>query len=110
MANAVKKHGPQTAGEVRRLIAEKGFKWTVDARLRDSDQLPMYARGGKLDTNVKPDTDITGKFIDVLREKPPTNPFLRDRWVELKLLPPESRVPLGGSPPNVSTRPQGEKA
>ena len=35
---------PRTAGELRRLIKEKGYKWTVDPRLRDPDQLPKYAR------------------------------------------------------------------
>ncbi len=40
-------NAPRTAGELGRLIAEKGYKWTMDPRLRDSDPLPKCARGGK---------------------------------------------------------------
>ena len=97
MHDKTQEERPRTAGELRRLIAAKGHPWMVDSRLRDSDALPKYARGGKQENPARPDAAPGADLADVLRQSPPANPFLRDRWVELKLLPAEARGPLVGS-------------
>ena len=92
---------PRTAGELRRLIADKGHSWTVDPRLRDGDRLPKYARGGQEPHNPSPKPTVIQNVAEHIRQHPPTNPFLRARWVELKLLPAESRGHSGGSTPQI---------
>jgi hypothetical protein len=37
-------NAPRTAGELGRLIGEKGYKWTLDPCLRDSDPLTQARR------------------------------------------------------------------
>jgi hypothetical protein len=94
---------PQTAGDLRRLIAEKGYKWTVDPRLRDGDRLPRYARGGQLDRQGKSNAIEVPNVAEYLaRQDPPPNPFVQDRWVELKLLSRKRRGTLTGSLPTSS--------
>lgn len=98
---------PQTAGELRRLIAAKKYQWTVDPRLRDSDPLPKRPRGGKLEDSLPPNTTLVKNVADYLRGRlPPSNPFLRERWAELKLLKPQNRGSLIGSSPDVATNVQ----
>jgi hypothetical protein len=101
--------GPRTAGELRRLIAEKGHQWTVDLRLRDGDPLPKYARGGKPEKEPKGPKETTGDLSDFLREYPPSNPFLRARWTELKLLSPDAEGIARGSTPDIVPRPKEDK-
>lgn len=76
---------PRTAGELRRLIAQKCYKWIVDPRLRDTDLLPKYPRGGSEGERANPNATVTD-VADLLRRHPPSNPLLRARWVELGLL------------------------
>ena len=103
MPHKRKPEEPRTPGELRGLISSKGLKWTVDARLRDKDRLPRYARGGQEERDASPKISAVEDVADRLREQPPSNPFLRTRWVELKLLPAENRGLLTGSPPAIPT-------
>jgi hypothetical protein len=91
----------RVAGELRRLIAEMGYSWVVDPRLRDTDPLPKYARGGKRARSAPEATAVTGELADFLRQRPPSNPFLRARWVDLQLLPADSQQGTGGSSPGI---------
>ena len=108
----------QTAGELRRLIAKKGYKWTVDPRLRDSDPIPRYARGGQVRARGKFQAVEVRNVCEYLADQPPpANPFLQDRWVELKLLTRERRGRLTGTPMTIpapatkkaTRRPKGKK-
>ena len=95
---------PRTAGHLRRVIAEKRVTWTVDARLRDTDMLPKYKRGGQETANQ---SNTTAPVADVnvpelLRQQPPTNPFLRARCVELNLLS-HKDLGLAGTSPTTPT-------
>jgi hypothetical protein len=92
---------PQTAGELRRLIASKGLSWTVDPRLRDTDRLPKYPRGGQEEHNASAKPVVVENVAEHIRQHPPINPFLRARWVELKLLPAKSRGHSHGSTPAI---------
>lgn len=99
---------PQTAGELRRSIAAKKYKWTVDPRLRDDDPIPRYARGGQVrppETFPVPEIRRVAEYL--ADQPPPANPFLRDRWVELKLLTRDHRGTSPGTPmtpPSTATR------
>ena len=84
MTDKKEPEGPRTAGELRRLIAQKGYKWTVDPHLRDSDPLPKYARGGKQEKQVKATVGSTGDLSAFMRQHPPSNPLLRARWMSTK--------------------------
>ena len=99
MAKKPKEVRPRTAGELRRLIASKKLPWTVDSRLGESDQLPKYARGGEKPRKTADAKSPVENVADLIRQHPPTNPFLRERWIELKLLPAKSRGHSGGSTP-----------
>jgi hypothetical protein len=92
---------PQTAGELRRLIASKGLSWTVDPRLRDTDRLPKRPRGGQEEHNASARPVVVENVAEHIRQHPPINPFLRARWVELKLLPAKSRGHSHGSTPAI---------
>jgi hypothetical protein len=102
---------PRTAGELRKWIAANKYAWTVDPRLRDTDPLPQYPRGGKSDGNLPVNTVAVRNVAEYLRDQlPPTNPFLRERWVELKLLK-AHKPAFAASPADVATnsRPQKKK-
>jgi hypothetical protein len=94
---------PRTAGELRRLIGKKRYSWSVDPRLRDADQLPIYPRGGELKENTTANATAVHNVFDYLREKqPPANVFLRQRWIELNLHEPGGKWPEAGSPPDLA--------
>jgi hypothetical protein len=65
---------PRTAGELGRLIAEKGYKWTLDRRLRDSDPLPNYAHGRKQGQRVGQSLESSDRL------KTTTTEHLRRLW------------------------------
>jgi len=91
-------HELQTAGHLRRTIAEKRVAWTVDARLRDADTLPKYKRGGQVPPGQPGNATATVNVAELVHEQPPTNPFLRVRCVELNLLSREEQGTTGSSP------------
>jgi hypothetical protein len=94
------RHLPRTAGELRRFIAANGYPWTVDPRLRDSDPLPKRPRGGK-STDGLPSgaTSVNDVAAYLRRRQPPSNPFLRERRIELRLLERHGpNSPAGSSP------------
>jgi hypothetical protein len=85
---------PQTAGELRRRLAELGSPWTVDPRLGDDDPLPDYPRGGQTDEEVPeeirpPAIEPAGNLRDLLSQERPINPLLQERWVEAGILAPK---------------------
>jgi hypothetical protein len=85
---------PRTVGELRRRLAELGDPWSVDPRLGDDDPLPQYARGGQPDEEVPERAQLSAMaeeadLRELLSSEPPTNPFLRARWAEAGLLPPD---------------------
>lgn len=86
MPNKSEREVPNTAGELRRLIAEKKQNWTVDPRLRDEDRLLRYPRGGQQPRDTSGQPELVHDISPLLRRRPPVNPFLRARWIELKLL------------------------
>lgn len=92
---------PRTAGELRRLIASKKLPWVVDPRLRDGDRLPKYTRGGQKGHDLSPKPSIVEDVAEHISPHPPANPFLRARWVELKLLAAKNRGHSSGSTPEV---------
>ncbi len=104
---------PRTAGELRQWIAANKYNWTVDPRLRDTDPLPRPPRGGKADPRPPVNAIAPKTVTEYLRDQPPpTNPFLRERWVELKLLKVKKSEFPAGSPADVVTssrRPQKGK-
>ncbi|HEY1985951.1 MAG TPA: hypothetical protein VGG85_11100 [Terracidiphilus sp.] len=98
---------PRTAGELRSRIAKAELNWQVDARLRDADLLRRRPRGG---SPVAPadSTAPTTNPIETIRQHPPTNPFLRARWEELKWLPPQPKPAITGSVPSRPTKKEEE--
>jgi hypothetical protein len=98
MPKKTERSTPTTAGELRRLIAEKGLNWTVDPRLRDEDRLRRYARGGQEPHDDAAQPKVVHDLPRLLRSQPPVNPFLRARWIELKLLSEDERGLTPGSP------------
>lgn len=97
---------------LREFIAANKYNWTVDPRLRDTDPLPQYPRGGKSDVNPPANTIAVKNVAEYLGEQqPPANPFLRERWHELKFLKPHKPAYPTGSPTDVvaSSKPAAKK-
>ena len=91
MKRKTKKDTPKTIGELRRRLAELGSPWEVDPQLSDDDPLPVPPRGGQREEEIpeehrlaplEPGINVQG----LIAAQPPTNPFLRLRWVELGML------------------------
>lgn len=109
MANKLTSDLPRNAGELRRLISANKYPWTVDPRLRDGDPLPQHARGGKSEGTLPHDTTLVTNVAEYLRgRQPPCNPFLRERWIELKMLKPQNRALPVASPPHVAAGTKGK--
>lgn len=86
---------PNTAGELRRRLAELGDLWTVDPALGDDDPLPERSRGGQTADEVPAQSrlavlDASADLSDLLAATPPANPLLRQRWAEVGLLAPDT--------------------
>jgi hypothetical protein len=97
----------RNAGELRQWIASNKYDWTVDPRLRDTDPLPNPHRGGKPDPRPPANAIAPKTVTEYLREQPPpTNPFLRERWMQLKLLKARKSGFPAGSPADVVTSSQ----
>jgi hypothetical protein len=81
---------PKTIGELRQLLSRLGNPWAPDPRLSDSEPIPQFPTGG--DGRMDPVGNVVpkGGVIDAVREDPPSNPHLRDLWIERGLIgPPE---------------------
>jgi hypothetical protein len=78
---------PRTAGELRRRLAERGEPWSVDERLTDVDPLPVYQRGGEIVDPIPGVEPLEDDVTETLRREPPTNPLVREHWVETGVLP-----------------------
>lgn len=81
---------PRTIGELRQQLRERGEPWEPNPRLRDEEPLPDPARGG-LEPGEGPEENkepkpFEGDLDELLRESPPANPFLRERWQDQELL------------------------
>ena len=104
MAHSDDQLRPETAGELRQLIEKKKLPWTVDPRFRDGDRLPKFPRGGQEPPGANPQAQRVIDVPALLRQQSaPSNPFLRARWIELKLLPPQFPNPPQGSSQNIGT-------
>lgn len=82
---------PTTVGELRRRLQVMGSPWTPLPRLNDDDPLPQPPRGGQPTEpghveGLRPIHD-SADFEAIVHSEPPTNPIVRQRWVELGLLP-----------------------
>ena len=99
----------RTIGELRRRLAEMGDPWTVDPRLNDEDPIPQYGRGGELLDEIPGARKVDGEVTEEIRDSPPDNLRLRQRWQEADLLPPEPRPkrPSTPKPPKRSPVDQG---
>jgi hypothetical protein len=81
---------PRTVGELRQQLRERGEPWEPNPRLRDEEPLPDPPRGG-LDPSEAPEENqepkpFDGDLEELLRESPPANPLVRERWQDLDLL------------------------
>jgi hypothetical protein len=99
---------PRTVGELRRQLRESGEPWEPNPRLRDEEPLPMPARGGLEPGEGPPETEqpqpFEGDLEELLRESPPANPFVRERWQEQELLRDDEAGPGGGTPGEIEER------
>jgi hypothetical protein len=93
---------PRTIGELRRLLRERGEPWEPNPRLRDEEPLPMPPRGGLEPGEGPPESQepepFEGDLEEVLRESPPANPFVRERWRDQELLRDDDPGPSAGTP------------
>jgi hypothetical protein len=87
---AEKRRTPRTIGELRRELRERGEPWEPNPRLRDEEPLPDPPRGGLApgegpEENQEPQP-FEGDIEKLLRESPPANPLVRERWRDQDLL------------------------
>jgi hypothetical protein len=83
--------GLRTIGDLRRRLAEMGNPWTVDPQLSDDEPLRDRPRGGQIEEEVPEESRLAAvapprDLREVLAEQLPTNPLLRERWVQEGLL------------------------
>ena len=68
----------------------------------------MPARGGLAPGEGPPETEqpppFEGDLGELLRESPPANPFVRERWQEQELLRDDHTGPGGGTPGETEER------
>jgi hypothetical protein len=81
---------PRTVGELREQLRERGEPWEPNPRLRDEEPLPDPPRGG-LEPGEGPEENqepkpFEGDLGELLRESPPANPLVRERWRDQDLL------------------------
>jgi hypothetical protein len=90
---------PSTIGELRQRLEAIGNPWSVPSRFSDDDPLPDPPRGGQtIETGQVPGiraVEADDDFEAILREVPPSNPFLIERWREVGALSTEDALPDG---------------
>ena len=82
--------GP-TAGKLRKDLAASRATWAVHPRFVDSEPIPRHAMGGITEQMPLASSVRKLNFKKVLAETP-GNPFLYQRRVAQKLIPPDPRV------------------
>jgi hypothetical protein len=77
---------PKTIGDLRKLLARLGNPWQPDPRLSDAEPIPQFPTGG--DGTMDPVGQVLpkGGALDAIRKDPPSNPHLRDLWIERGLI------------------------
>jgi hypothetical protein len=105
---------PRTIGELRKQLREQGEPWEPNPRLRDEEPLPDPPRGG-LEPGEGPEENrepepFEGDLEELLRDSPPANPFLRERWRDEELLKEEDPGATRGSPGELEQHREGEVA
>ena len=96
------RRAPRTVGELRQQLRERGESWEPNPRLRDEEPLPDPPRGG-LEPGQGPEENrapepFEGDLEELLRESPPANPFLRERWQDRELLSEDDPGASRGTP------------
>ena len=105
---------PRTVGELRRLLRERNEPWEPNPRLRDEEPLPDPARGGLEpgdgpEENQEPEP-FEGDLEELLRESPPANPLIRERWHDQDLLKDDDPGTSHGTPGDLEQRGEAEEA
>ena len=77
---------PRTVGELRRILSKLDNPWLVDPQLKDEEPLPDYPRGGQKIEKPLGLPLSKEDFTAFLQQIPPSNQFLRTRWIEIGLL------------------------
>jgi hypothetical protein len=91
MKSKRKQDVPKTIGELRKRLAKLGNPWEVDPQFNIDDPLPEYPRGGQREEEIPEEHRLIPleagiDLIGLIKVHPPSNPFLRSRWVELGML------------------------
>ena len=83
-----------TIGDLKKILAEQGNPWSVDPRLDDSESIPDLLRGGQNEEDIPeadrlPILEEDFDIIELISKEPPSNPWLRQHWIESGILKPE---------------------
>lgn len=80
-----------TAGQLRAQLRQLGLEWIVDPALTDEDRLPVPPVMELGSEGLLPETAV--RMIDpgadigeIIREMPPTNPWLMREWADSGLI------------------------
>jgi hypothetical protein len=73
---------PSTVGDLRGLLSARGNPWQPDPRLSDEEPLPVFPTGGDTSTDPVGVMLPKGRAIDAIKKDLPSNPHLRDLWME----------------------------
>lgn len=84
---------PHTIGDLRKLLARLGNPWQPDPGLSDAEPIPQFPTGG--DGTMEPVGQAVpkGRLIEAIRKDPPSNPHLRDVWIQRGLIRQSSESP-----------------
>lgn len=90
--DAAADHRPKTIGDLRKLLSKIGNPWQPNPRLSDAEPIPEFPTGG--DGNMDPVGAALprSRAIDAIRKEPPSNPHLRNIWIERGLLRPSENL------------------
>ncbi len=85
-----------TAGDLRATLAAQGSKWSIDAKLKDTDPIPTHSIGGDLSKAIKvndvPRIDVSAHF-----KMQTANPFLQQLRADRGFLPAVGPPKAGGA-------------
>jgi hypothetical protein len=77
---------PKTIGDLRKLLSKMGNPWQPDPRLSDAEPIPQFPTGGDGTFDAVGHVLPKGGAIEAIRKVPPSNPHLRDLWIERGLM------------------------